>query len=267
MTAGAAPIPFEKHRFATASGFYDAYRVPYDPAVLAWALARTGVDGTSRVLDLGCGPGTLAIPIARVAGAVTALDPEPSMLARGRQRAAEAGVSVDFVEGSSNDLSVVSGPFRLVTMGRSFHWMDRPATLAALDALVQPEGALALFATTSPRSSPWWEAARTVAERYASDGMAASRWRRQPGWQPHEAMLLASPFRHVERYGIVGTERITVDHALGRLFSMSSTSPGRLGDAREAFEVEAREALAAHAVDGWLEGIVETQVLLATRGQ
>ena len=33
-----------------------------------------------RVLDLGCGPGSLAAPLARLAGEVVGLDPEPAML-------------------------------------------------------------------------------------------------------------------------------------------------------------------------------------------
>ena len=37
-------------------------------------------------------------------------------------------------------------------MGRSFHWMDRAATMAALDALVSPGGAVALFDDKQPRT-------------------------------------------------------------------------------------------------------------------
>jgi ubiquinone/menaquinone biosynthesis C-methylase UbiE len=259
-------IPFEKRRFESTAAYYDRFRAPYDEAVISWAARAVGLDASCRVLDLGTGPGSLAIPFARLAGEVVAIDPEPEMLAQARHRAAEAGVDIRFIEGSSNDLSVTPGPFRLATMGRSFHWMDRPATLAALDALLDPGGAVALFASNAPRSAPWWNKAREIAERHVAEGMTANRWRREPGWIPHEAVLLASPFAHVERYATIRLERIDLDHVVGRLFSMSSTSPKRLGDRRDAFERDLRETLPALARDGLFEGIVETQVILARRG-
>ena len=83
------------------------------------------------MLDLGCGPGQLAVAFARLGCAVTAMDPEPDMLAAAAKEAAASGVSVNLVEGSSYDLSAGCGPFHLVVMGRSFHWMDRAATLCS----------------------------------------------------------------------------------------------------------------------------------------
>ena len=46
----------------------------------------------SRVLDLGCGPGTDAVPLARRGYAVTAIDWAPAMVGEARRRAREAGV-------------------------------------------------------------------------------------------------------------------------------------------------------------------------------
>ena len=47
-------------------------------------------------------------------------------------------------QGGSYDLTPDMGPFRLVTIGRAFHWMDRAATLAMLDRIVAPAAAVAL---------------------------------------------------------------------------------------------------------------------------
>lgn len=260
-------IPFEKHRFRSAAAFYERFRVPYDPAVIAWAAAQVGADESTRALDLGCGPGTVAVPLARLVGEVVALDPEPAMLEAARERAAREGVSLRLVEGSSNDLSVMAGPFRLVTMGRSFHWMDRAATLAALGPLLDPEGGVALFGDTSPRGGAWWEAARAIAERHVDGDVSARIWRRDPAWAPHEAVLLASPLNRLERYGRVSRERIDLDHVVGRLASLSSCSPQRLGDRAAAMDRELRDTLAPLAdADGLFSQLVETTVLLARRG-
>ena len=266
MTPDSPIVPFDKHRFRTAAAFYERYRIPYDEAAIAWTAAAVGAGAASRVMDLGCGPGTLALPLACLVGEVVGVDPEPAMLAFARERAAREGIAVTFVEGSSNDLSAVQGPFRLVTMGRSFHWMDRAATLVALDRLVEPGGGVALFHDETPVRSAWWTAARGAAELFVAGNDSARHWRRNPAWAPHETYLLASAFSRVERYGTLAVERIDADHVVGRLLSMSSTSPQRLGERQPEFEAAIREAIAPHAAaDGLCEQIVETAVLLARR--
>ncbi len=60
--------------------------------------------------------------------AVTAMDPEPEMLAATQLAAKAVGVHVTLKQASSYDLSAEMGPFRLAAIGRAFHWMDRAAT-------------------------------------------------------------------------------------------------------------------------------------------
>lgn len=266
MAALSPVVPFDKHRFRTAAAFYERYRIPYDEAAIAWAAAAVGAGAASRVMDLGCGPGTLSVPLARLVGEVVGVDPEPAMLAAAHERAMREGVRLTLVEGSSNDLSAIQAPFRLVTMGRSFHWMDRAATLAALDHLVEPGGGVALFHDATPVRAAWWTAARAVAELFVAGNDSARHWQRNPAWAPHETYLLDSAFSRVERYGTLSVERIDADHVVGRLLSMSSTSPQRLGERQPEFETAVREAIAPHAgADGLFEQIVETAVLLARR--
>jgi nitroreductase/SAM-dependent methyltransferase len=64
----------------------------------AMALSRLGIsEGT--VLDLGCGPGTQAIALARSGFDVTAVDIAEAAIQGARQRAGEAGVAVRFIVG------------------------------------------------------------------------------------------------------------------------------------------------------------------------
>jgi len=65
-------------------------------------VARAGLDGTQRVLDIGCGTGQITIPLARHAQAVVAIDPVAGMLARGAQAARAAGAgNITWLEGDS----------------------------------------------------------------------------------------------------------------------------------------------------------------------
>ncbi len=150
-------VPFEPRRFRTTAAYYSRFRIPYPDALIERVTARTGLRPGDRLLDLGCGPGQIGIAFARLAGAdVTGLDPEPEMLDAARESAAAAGIHAEFVLGSSYDLGPAFGPLKITTMGRSFHWMDRAATLATLDRLTEPEGAVILFGDRHISASPGW---------------------------------------------------------------------------------------------------------------
>ncbi|MBV9537727.1 MAG: class I SAM-dependent methyltransferase, partial [Acidisphaera sp.] len=137
-------LPFEPRRFRSAAQHYLAGRPAYADRLIARVVALCGLAPSHRVLDLGCGPGQLARAFAPFASDVIGMDPEPEMLRVAAEACAGIG-NIRWVEGSSYDLSAALGRFRLVTMGRSFHWMDRHDTLRRLDALIDADGAIALF--------------------------------------------------------------------------------------------------------------------------
>src|SRR5690348_1682174 len=91
-------------RFGELADYYATGRPTY-PALLARRVAGLiGLDGTQTVLDLGTGPGFLALDYHPFAVQVIAIDPEPDMLRVARRNAARAGKAIDFILGSSNDL-------------------------------------------------------------------------------------------------------------------------------------------------------------------
>src|SRR6266404_1693102 len=64
---------------------------------------------TLRVLDLGCGDGTTAVPLARLGAEVVGIDIGGNLVEAGNRRAAEAGLSrLKFQEGDACDLEGVS---------------------------------------------------------------------------------------------------------------------------------------------------------------
>lgn len=91
-------------------------------------IAESGLAAGQRILDVGCGTGSLAVQIARaIPGArVTGLDPDPKALARARRKAAEAGVEVTFEEGFGDALPFADGAFDRVVSSFMFHHLDDP---------------------------------------------------------------------------------------------------------------------------------------------
>ncbi|CAH1660299.1 Methyltransferase family protein [Hyphomicrobiales bacterium] len=260
---------FNPHRFQTTVPFYARYRVHYPAELISFVSGHLQLPAGAPILDLGTGPGLLAIAFARLGHHVTALDPEPAMLEAARDAAEEAGVPVSLTQGSSFDLDRLGGRYQLVTMGRSFHWMDREATLASLDRMIPEDGAIALFSDGQiPYPGQDWRKAvlEPLATRYAPEEARQRQARRSPARLQHEGVLLASPFRHLERHSVVFQQTLDIDGIMGRTFSMSVTSPQALGANKDAFEQDMRRELAALSPSGQFEEIVEVKALIARRG-
>jgi ubiquinone/menaquinone biosynthesis C-methylase UbiE len=82
-----------------------------------------------RVLDVACGTGNAALPAARAGARVTGLDLTPELLEAGRDKAAAAGVEVDWVEGDAEQLPFDDDSFERVfsTFGHMFAPRHRQA--------------------------------------------------------------------------------------------------------------------------------------------
>jgi len=102
-----------------------------------------------RVLDVGTASGNTALSAARRRAKVTAIDLVPSLLERGRQRAAAEGLSVDFQEGDAMALAFPDASFDAVmsTFGAIFA-PDADRTAAEMARVCRPGGKVALAAWT-----------------------------------------------------------------------------------------------------------------------
>jgi trans-aconitate methyltransferase len=259
-------IPFEKHRFRSAAEHYRKGRPAYALSLFDRVAERIGLTRQHAVLDLGCGPGQLARGFARLARSVTAIDPEPEMLRIAATDAAEAGLEIRFIEGSSYDIGPALGRFRLTAIGRAFHWMDRADTLERLNGMIEPGGAIALFGDRHPElhENAWRAVYNAVLDKYSAQD-AARRKRKGAEWVEHESVLLASPFAQLERIGVIESRRTPVAHIEDRMLSLSSTSRDQLGARADDMIDELREKLAPFVTHGEITEIVESQALIAMR--
>ncbi len=239
--------------------YYSRCRPVYPPSLVRILRERFRLDGTGRLLDLGCGPGPVALALAHLFDQVVAMDPDDAMRAEGERIARERGVSnIEWRFGGSKDLSPALGQFRLVTMGNSFHWMDRARTLEALYDLVTDGGGIAVVGEGAPipppPMTPWRAAINTVLKRYL--GHRLLPWERQ-GPSPedlHEAHIARSRFRDLASYQESFDIEWTIDSMIGNLYSTSFCSRRVLGDRVDAFERDLRAAILAVEPSGILRG-------------
>jgi SAM-dependent methyltransferase len=223
--------------FRTAAPHYARYRPAY-PAELIQRLAEaTELDESARVLDLGCGPGVLAIPLASYAGEVVAVDVEPEMIAELRR---SAPGNVTGITGRAEDVDESWGQFRLATAGRSFHWFDSAVVLARLETVTS---ALALVGDDIRDSG-----AQALTLAIAVELIGESPFRQRHARRRHHAryteLLRSSAFSAVEVISVEVERTWTPDQLIGLAYSTAVASPERLGGKMPTFEQRVREELA-----------------------
>jgi ubiquinone/menaquinone biosynthesis C-methylase UbiE len=239
--------------------YYARFRPPYPASLVRILRDKYSLDGTGRLLDLGCGPGPVAIALAHLFDEVIAMDPEPEMLDEGREAAKRANVAnIRWVNGGWEDLSPALGQFRLVTMGNSFHWMDRARTLEALYDLVLEDGGVAVVGEGAPIPAPpptrWRVAINDVVRRYLGDVRLPWDSVQIDPQQRHEAFLQRSRFKDLTTFEESFEMTWTIESMLGNLYSTSFCNRRVLGDRVEAFEREFRDAVLAVEPSGILSG-------------
>jgi 2-polyprenyl-6-hydroxyphenyl methylase/3-demethylubiquinone-9 3-methyltransferase len=105
---------------------------------------------SKSALDVGCGAGLLAEPLARLDATVTAVDAAPELIEAAKAHAAGQGLTIDY---RACAVEEVEGKFDLITaMEVIEHVADPAAFVASLAARLAPEGLLIL---STPNRTEW----------------------------------------------------------------------------------------------------------------
>lgn len=220
--------------FRGTAPYYARYRPAYPSELLEELGVAAGLDRTGRLLDLGCGPGTIAIPLAPFVHEVLAVDSEPEMLAELRRLAPPNVVAL---HAHAEDVGPAWGTFRLATIGRALHWFDGELVLSRLVHLTP---AVALLGDSLDQSE-----ALTAVLEIARELLGERPPMRLPGIR-YEQALAGSAFSTVDELWAMVERTWTVDELIGFAYSTSFASPERVGDRRGEFEAALRAQLRPH---------------------
>jgi ubiquinone/menaquinone biosynthesis C-methylase UbiE len=159
-------------RYIPAAG-HDWLLPLYDP-LLRWCfreavvkralLEQAAIGPGQRVLDLGCGTGTLTVEIQRACpeARVVGIDGDPKALAIARRKVERAGVRVELDQGFADALPYADGSFDRVVSSLVFHHLSRPTkerAFAEILRVLAPGGSFHLLDFGPPVA--WWERALT----------------------------------------------------------------------------------------------------------
>ncbi len=248
---GVTEVPFNLRvdAYAGTADAYVRFRVPYPPDLLAHVRRRARISGAGRLLDLGCGPGRVALPLAPFFREVWAVDREPEMIAAGRAEATRRGVAnVRWIVGRAEDVAVPAGSIELVTMGESFHRFDQAVVLRQVVTWLQPAGYVAALGGGNPwqdRREPWQHRFKEVWDRWVPAGVAAAHpTARQPVLTSGQ-IFAGAGFEDVTEDAFSVLHVWTVESLLGHAYSTSVLSREALGEQAGAFAADLRRTLLA----------------------
>ena len=130
-----------------------------------------------RALDIGCGAGLLAEPLARLGAAVTGIDAAPENIAVARAHAEAGGLAIDYRAGGIE--ATDGATFDLVTCLEVIeHVVDRPGFVRGLAGALAPGGLLVM---STPNRTPF--------SRFALIGLAEGTGRIPRGTHDWDAFL------------------------------------------------------------------------------
>lgn len=198
-----------------------------------------GLAGGGRLLDVGCGPGSLTNLLAPHVAEAVGIDASAEMVdvaARG------AATNTLFLRLRAEELPAGLGRFDIATLAQSFHWFETEDVARTLRAMLTPGGRLVHVGATTHEGDGNVPRDEIVA--------LAARWVGKDPRVPtgdHRAMFDRVDFRNRRELDIPRNETIerSEDDIVSSVFSLSYAAPHLFGDRVGEFEAELRALLRA----------------------
>ncbi|MFC7625456.1 class I SAM-dependent methyltransferase [Microlunatus sp. GCM10028923] len=272
-------MAYDPTSYGGAARHYRPGRPPYAPDLEAVLAREAGLDGTGRLLDVGCGPGILTVRLAPLFSEAVGLEPDPDMLVEGRRVAEAKGLDLGWVRAVAEELpEAAPGPYRMITFGQSFYWTDQLVVAERVYDLLEPGGTLALIGhaadgrTRPPNPGsppiPHDELEALVRNYLGPERRLGQGTTPAPGTHRFEDVLVRTRFGAPRTIFVPGIPdlRRDIESVLSGYFSLSFSAPHLFGDRVDDFAREVRELLAGHSPDGlFWDWPGDTQVVLARK--
>jgi len=248
-------------RFATTVPLYGELRPPYPAEFFRNVAQRLRLGNEHALIDLGTGPGLLALGFAPYVGRIVGVDPEPAMLVAARKAAARASKAITLIESKAEAIPGDVGRFHVVTIGRALHWMDRDRIAVLWERLVASDGTILVCSSNSATDgrNPWLDE-YNKARRFWSESSAGERYHRQLG-----AVLQGTQFHVTDAITIETSRQISVSDLARRVLTFSSSSPAVLGNKVEPMLRDVQQRLLPLSCEGSVTEVVVSTAQAAKR--
>jgi SAM-dependent methyltransferase len=234
--------------------FYHVYRHGYPAAVIDVLADAFRLGPRDLVVDLGCGTGQLALPLAGRVRAVIGMDPEPDMLRRARRAARDADVSnVSWMLGADADLPALQGvtgqrSVAMVSIGQALHWMRHDELFRSARPLLRPGGGVAVVTNGTPmwlQDSAWSRGLRAFLERWLGTALTFPCGTDEQSQQRYSDALGRAGCE-VSSAAVDYVAELSLDQVVGGVYSALPADRLPAADQRPDFAEQVRAAVGPH---------------------
>jgi trans-aconitate methyltransferase len=219
-------------------------RSTYPPEIFTF-LSALIVDEPGVVLDVGCGTGNVARPLANFVERIDAVDWSLPMLARARTLPGGDSPKICWLHDRAEEVET-RPPYALITAGESLHWMDWGVVLPRFAREVSPHGVLAIVHLVD-QPDPWHEGYLQIVRRFSTN----------PNYVPFDMIAALEKYQLFQRLGerktAPITERQSVEDYVAAQHARSSLSLEAMTTEQAAqFDTEMQALLLPFAQDSML---------------
>ena len=216
----------------------DAY-VNYPPYAAEVFQVLDGLiqDEPRTVLDVGCGTGDVARPLAALVERVDAVDPSAAMIEVGRSRDGGGRPNIRWVCQTAEEFDYDTRYSHIVA-GASLHWMDWYKVIPRMAGALSGRGYLAIVSGRGIDTAPWVNRLNKIIPRYSTN-------------KDFEPYSLLDELERRQLFAVVGRKRTAPQE-----YCMSVDKYVELFHARNGFSRQRMDAYAANAFDAAVRELV-----------
>jgi SAM-dependent methyltransferase len=203
------------------------------------------LDGTERLLDVGCGPGSLTHLLAPFVAEAIGIDADADMV---RVAARSAAPNTRFLQLRAEELPAGLGAFDVITLAQSFHWFATEDVARTVGDMLDADGMLVHVGATTHEGDgnvPREEIGDLITTWLGTDRRAGQGVRPTPTRGVHHEIYARVGLQHVREIDVPREETIarSEDDIVASVFSQSFSAPHLFGDRVGEFEAELRALL------------------------
>jgi trans-aconitate methyltransferase len=207
--------------------FYHEFRRGYPPAIIDSLVAAFELSAEDIVVDLGCGTGQLALPIASRVRSVVAVDPEPDMLVRARRAASDHVVTnVSWMLGSDTDIPTLGSlighrNLGALTIGQALHWMHHEELFRAVVPFLRSGGGVAVVTNGTPlwlQNTSWSRTLRGYLEDWLGSKLTSTCGTDEASQRRYRDSLIAAGYQ-VAVASVDYTDELSAEEIVGGVYS------------------------------------------------
>jgi SAM-dependent methyltransferase len=204
--------------FGTAAGAYAEHRPDYADAAVRWTLEPVRGRHPLRVLDLGAGTGKLTATLVGLGAEVTAVEPDPAMLAELRREIPSARA----LAGRAEEIPLPDSSVDAALAGQAMHWFDLDRAIPEIARVLTPGGVLAGLWNVDDDRVGWVETLAEISKGQANATL--QRWRERIGRARQQRLAAAGPglFGAVEVGEFPHGQRRTADSLVATIATHSN---------------------------------------------